>query len=94
MNWIAGLDGPLLTVGDFNTPPDSTIYHEYWASFHNGFEEAGVGWGHTYISRWAAVRIDHQLAGPGWDCQKCWVGPEVGSPHRPVIADWMWDAFK
>jgi vancomycin resistance protein VanJ len=90
MNWIEGLDGPLLIVGDFNTPPESSIYDEYWSSFHNGFQEAGFGWGHTYFSRWAAVRIDHQLAGPGWRCQKCWVGPEVGSPHRPVIADWIW----
>jgi len=94
MNWIERLDGPLLIAGDFNTPPESTIYEEHWSSFHNGFEEAGFVWSHTYISRWSAVRIDHQLAGPGWRCRKCWVGPEVGSPHRPVIADWIWkDAF-
>jgi endonuclease/exonuclease/phosphatase (EEP) superfamily protein YafD len=89
-NWTRDMDGPLLIVGDFNTPPDSTIYHYYWSPFHNGFEEGSFGWGHTYISRWGAVRIDHQLAGPGWHCQKCRVGPEVGSPHRPVIADWEW----
>jgi endonuclease/exonuclease/phosphatase (EEP) superfamily protein YafD len=89
-NWTKDLDGPVLIVGDFNTPPDSTIYHEYWSPFHNGFEEGGFGWGHTYFSRWGAIRIDHQLAGPGWHCQKCRVGPQVGSPHRPVIADWTW----
>jgi vancomycin resistance protein VanJ len=33
------------------------------------------------------VRIDHILAGPGWYCARCWVGPDVGSPHRPVLAD-------
>jgi endonuclease/exonuclease/phosphatase (EEP) superfamily protein YafD len=36
------------------------------------------------------VRIDHILAGPGWQAERCWVGPDVGSPHRPVIADLIW----
>jgi vancomycin resistance protein VanJ len=36
------------------------------------------------------VRIDHVLAGPGWHCDRCRVGPHVGSPHRPVLADLIW----
>jgi endonuclease/exonuclease/phosphatase (EEP) superfamily protein YafD len=88
--WTEEVDGPILLVGDFNTPSDSTIYRQCWSDFHNGFGEAGFGWGYTYFTRRAAVRIDHQLGGPGWQCRKCWVGPNVGSPHRPVIADWEW----
>lgn len=79
-----------LLAGDFNTPPDSAIYAEFWSPFRNAFSEAGWGWGHTFFTRRAAIRIDHQLAGPGWRCRRCWVGPEVGSPHRPLIADWEW----
>jgi endonuclease/exonuclease/phosphatase (EEP) superfamily protein YafD len=88
--WTEEVDGSMLIAGDFNTPPESTIHDEYWSSLGNGFEEAGFGWGHTYFSRWAAVRIDHQLGSSGWQCQRCWVGPKIGSPHHPVIADWMW----
>jgi vancomycin resistance protein VanJ len=88
--WTRELNGPFLLAGDFNTPPDSTIYHQCWSHLHNGFGEAGFGWGYTYFSRRSAVRIDHQLGGPGWQCRKCRVGPNVGSPHRPVIADWEW----
>ncbi len=87
-NWTREVDGPILLAGDFNTPPDSTIYGRCWSEFSNGFSEAGLGWGYTYFSRRAAVRIDHQMGSPGWQCRKCWVGPNVGSPHRPVIADW------
>jgi endonuclease/exonuclease/phosphatase (EEP) superfamily protein YafD len=87
-SWTREVDGPMLLAGDFNTPPDSVIYRKYWSPFHNAYSDAGFGWGYTYFSRRAAVRIDHQLAGSGWRCRKCWVGPDVGSPHRPVIADW------
>jgi endonuclease/exonuclease/phosphatase (EEP) superfamily protein YafD len=89
-NWIQGVDGPVILAGDFNTPPDSSIYRECWSHLHNAFSEAGFGWGHTYFTRRAAVRIDHQLGGAGWQCRRCWVGPDVGSPHHPVIADWEW----
>ena len=40
--------------------------------------------------RKTTVRIDHVLAGKGWNCVRCWVGPNVGSPHRPVLADLVW----
>jgi vancomycin resistance protein VanJ len=89
-SWTRELDGRILVAGDFNTPPDSVIYDDFWSSFHNAFGEAGFGWGYSFSSRRSAVRIDHQLAGPGWQCRKCWVGPYVGSPHYPVIADWEW----
>jgi len=92
--WTKEVGGSILMAGDFNTPPESTIHEEYWSTFGNAFEEAGFGWGHTYFTRWAAVRIDHQLGSPGWQCQRCWVGPKIGSPHRPVIADWMWTGPK
>jgi endonuclease/exonuclease/phosphatase (EEP) superfamily protein YafD len=86
--WALEVNGPTLLAGDFNTPTDSTISSEFWSPFHNAFTEAGLGWGYTFFTRRSAVRIDHQLGGPGWQCRRCWVGPDVGSPHRPLIADW------
>jgi vancomycin resistance protein VanJ len=89
--WVSLFPGPVLIAGDFNTPPDSTVYREYWSDFTNAFSQAGCGWGNTHFTRRTGVRIDHQLAGPGWTCRRCWVGPDIGSEHRPVIADWEWE---
>jgi len=78
--------GPVLLTGDFNTPPESAIFHRLWQGYTDAFASGGWGWGYTF-NHFTAVRIDLILAGPGWRCESCWVGPEVGSPHRPVLAD-------
>ncbi len=88
--WIAGAQGPILIAGDFNTPPDSAMFREYWSSYGNAFSTAGFGWGYTHFTRRTAVRIDQILYSRGWQCKRCWVGPNVGSEHRPVIADVEW----
>src|SRR5262249_30558545 len=86
--WLESWDGaPSLLAGDFNTPTESTIYRENWSGYQNAFSAAGFGFGSTFFTRHTAVRIDHILVGHGWRCRRCWVGPPVGSPHRPVIAD-------
>jgi endonuclease/exonuclease/phosphatase (EEP) superfamily protein YafD len=86
--WLGGWGGPVLIAGDFNTPPESTVYRECWSPYANAFSSAGLGFGPTFFTARNSVRIDHLLAGPGWQCRRCWVGPPVGSPHRPVLADW------
>jgi endonuclease/exonuclease/phosphatase (EEP) superfamily protein YafD len=88
---LGEVPGPFFLAGDFNTPPQSTLYREFWSPYANAFAQAGWGWGKTHFTRYNAVRIDHILAGPGWRCLSCRVGPDVGSPHRPVIADFEWD---
>jgi len=92
--WMAEEDGPLLGAGDFNTPPDSSLYRQFWSAYSNAFSEAGLGWGYTYHMNRAALRIDHVLAGPGWRCHDCWIGPDVGSEHLPVIADMEWRGLR
>jgi endonuclease/exonuclease/phosphatase (EEP) superfamily protein YafD len=91
-DWLEPLPGPLLLSGDFNTPPESTTYRRYWSRYTNAFSSAGLGFGPTHFTRHTAVRIDHILMGPGWHCERCWVGPAVRSPHRPVLADLCRDA--
>jgi endonuclease/exonuclease/phosphatase (EEP) superfamily protein YafD len=85
-----GVPDPVIIAGDFNLPTDSDIYRLYWSSYTNAFSSAGLGFGHTKFTRWFGIRIDHILAGPGWRCRRCWVGPDVGSDHRPVLADLDW----
>ena len=80
-------DNDTILAGDFNLPRDSTIFRSELSGFIDAFADAGLGWGFTYYSRWTTVRIDHILLGKNWQCDRCWVGPDIGSPHRPVIAD-------
>ena len=82
-----GSDDDTILAGDFNLPRDSTIFRSQLSGFTDAFTVAGLGWGLTYYSHWTEVRIDHILMGKNWQCDRCWVGPDVGSPHRPVIAD-------
>ena len=79
--------GPVLIAGDLNTPAGSAIFPAIWSGFTDAFSAAGAGYGYTYFSRRAAVRIDHVLSNNSLRCLRCWMGPEVGSPHRPLIAD-------
>jgi vancomycin resistance protein VanJ len=81
------VSGPVLLMGDFNTPSESALFRGAWDRYTDAFTAAGWGWGHTFFGPKTAVRIDHILAGPGWYCRRCWVGPNIGSPHRPVLAD-------
>jgi len=85
--WVKRHAGPTLIVGDFNQTEDSFIYRRCWAGYRDAFATAGLGLGHTKFTRWFGVRIDHILAGPGWGIDRCWTGPDVGSDHRPVLAD-------
>ena len=85
--WVGDPGPNLLVAGDFNTPPAGRIYADNWAAFANAYSEAGTGWGTTKQTRWFGTRIDHVLYARPWRCQAAWVGPAMGSDHRPLVAD-------
>jgi endonuclease/exonuclease/phosphatase (EEP) superfamily protein YafD len=86
-----GRDGAaLLIAGDFNLPPESAIFRASWGGYTDAFPAAGCGYGYTKFTRWWGARIDHVLAGAGWQVRDCTVGPDVGSDHRPVLATLEW----
>jgi endonuclease/exonuclease/phosphatase family metal-dependent hydrolase len=87
--WAAEAPGAVLLAGDFNMPPESAVYRRDWSQYTDAFGTAGFGFGYTWFSRYHGLRIDHILAGPGWRCLDCRVGPDVGSDHRPLIAEWI-----
>jgi vancomycin resistance protein VanJ len=89
--WVAQSRRPVLVAGDFNLPVDSVIYQKSWSWLTNAFSQAGMGFGYSKFTRWHGVRIDHVLGGPGWRCRRCWVAPDIGSDHRPVIAEMVLD---
>lgn len=82
--------GPLMIVGDFNTPCESAIFADVWSGYSDAFTTGGWGLGYTFIGSKTTVRIDHILFRKGWVCTGCRVGPFIGSPHRPVIAELVW----
>jgi vancomycin resistance protein VanJ len=84
---VAEASGPVIVAGDFNLPVDSAIYRDHWSRWANAFSRRGWGLGRTKWTRWFGARIDHVLANDDWRFARCWVGPDVGSDHRPVIAD-------
>jgi endonuclease/exonuclease/phosphatase (EEP) superfamily protein YafD len=80
-------DTPILIGGDFNMPSDDSSMATLTSIFRFGFEEAGLGYGYTRPSRTPWFRIDHILASPQWNFTRCWVGPDCGSDHLPLIAE-------
>lgn len=84
----------VILAGDFNMPADSPIYRQAWGRYRNAFSTSGFGFGNTIradVHGWRfGARIDHILTGPNWRPRHCWVGPDVGSDHLPLIADLVW----
>jgi endonuclease/exonuclease/phosphatase (EEP) superfamily protein YafD len=78
---------PALVAGDFNCPRDSALLDPLRTRFQLAFETAGFGYGWTFSGGHPWIGIDHILAGPEWSVARCSVGPEVGSDHRPMVAE-------
>lgn len=89
-HWVNALEGPVILAGDMNLPDESAIFRRDWSDFADAFAAGGLGYGYTYgyttSGKWYGIRIDHILAGAGFRVQRSWVGPHVGSDHRPVLA--------
>ena len=89
---LVGDQRPDFVAGDFNLPVESPIFRSYWSAWRDAFGAAGWGLGGTEWPKAIAgirfgIRIDHILSGPRWRPTACWVGPDVGSDHLPLVAD-------
>jgi len=78
---------PFLAGGDWNMPREHPKFRSYGNLFSIAFEEAGFGYGYTRPARRSWVKIDHVLGSSHWVFNRCWVGPDMGSDHLPVIAE-------
>lgn len=83
---------PLIVAGDFNMPVESTIFRRNWSHLTDAFEASGTGFGWSKREgKLIRIRIDHILvnaAAP--EPVGTWLGPDLGSDHLPVIADFRW----
>lgn len=89
--WLSGFPEPKIIAGDFNLTVDSGIYRGLWSEYQNAFSRTEFGFGHTKrtkinIFKYTA-RIDHILSTQDLLPTRCWVGPDFGSDHLPLIAD-------
>jgi endonuclease/exonuclease/phosphatase (EEP) superfamily protein YafD len=89
--WVDQHPGPKIVVGDFNMPAYSTVFRRDWGSLTNAFSAKGFGFGFTKLTETKGhefgARIDHVLVSPPWKCVRAWVGPDIGSDHRPLVVD-------
>ncbi|GAC1469433.1 MAG: endonuclease/exonuclease/phosphatase family protein [Isosphaeraceae bacterium] len=86
---LQGDHPPLLIGGDFNMPADDSTMAALRLSYRFAFEEAGWGYGYTRPAQASWVRIDHILASPEWHVSACWIGPDLGSDHLPILAEFV-----
>ena len=85
--WVDAGRNPTIVAGDFNTPVESRIFQQHWGDLGDAFSRAGLGFGESKYNGWIRVRIDHVLTDGTWRATNARVWPDVGSDHRPVIAD-------
>lgn len=80
-----------VVLGDFNMPIDSALYRRDWSGYRNAFSSRGFGLGHSVRAEiggfHTGARIDHVLTHGAWRPVRCWLGPDLGSDHLPVIAE-------
>jgi vancomycin resistance protein VanJ len=96
---MAGVDEPLLLIGDLNAADQSDGYRELInAGLRDSFREAGWGFGPTFPTprQYRAlpvpplVRIDYILHTGDFRATRSWVGAHHGGDHLPLLADLTW----
>jgi vancomycin resistance protein VanJ len=95
-NWLNAFpEARKIFAGDFNLTVDSGIYRKVWSDYQNAYSQTEFGFGHTKYTKINifryGTRIDHILSAPQLRPLRSWVGPDYGSDHRPLIADFARD---
>jgi endonuclease/exonuclease/phosphatase (EEP) superfamily protein YafD len=84
--------GPVILAGDFN----ATRWSSKSAPLrHAGLKDASYGKapGATWMraNPLISIPIDRLLyGGEGMHCHRFEIGPELGSDHRPLLAEFVW----
>jgi endonuclease/exonuclease/phosphatase (EEP) superfamily protein YafD len=85
--WVAVGSGPLVVIGDFNTPVESVFFRDQWGDLTDAFSVAGTGFGTTKYNGWIGARIDHVLVNDAWHVDRATVDVQRLSDHRALIVD-------
>jgi vancomycin resistance protein VanJ len=80
--------GPVLLVGDFNTPARSSLLEGLRSlGMRDAFRAAGHGWGNTMTHEFPVARIDMVFVSPQFRPLAAWSEPNGFSDHRTVRAE-------
>ena len=85
--WVTTGSGPLLVLGDFNTPVESAFFRDNWGDLADAFSVAGFGFGITKHNGWIGARIDHVLTSDEWHVDRAIVDEQRISDHSALIVD-------
>lgn len=77
---------PAIVAGDFNLPELSHTFHANLGGFSDSFRTAGAGFGYTFPSRLAWMRLDRVLTTQHFRAVDFRVDCEGLSDHRCVVA--------
>ena len=92
--YARSLAGPVLLAGDFNVSLWSPYYRqlERRSRLHNARRGFGIlpTWSPLHPSWMLSLPIDHALVSKELVATRVEVGPDIGSDHRPLIADLRW----
>lgn len=76
-----------IICGDFNDTPMSYTYHTLAKNRKDTFEEAGKGFGATFVPMWPLLRIDYLLVPSDAQCITHTIHKESLSDHYPVSSE-------
>lgn len=77
---------PAIICGDFNDTPMSYTYYTLSKKRKDSFEEAGRGFGGTFIPVWPLLRIDYILFPEEFECTEHTIHKIRFSDHYPVTS--------
>jgi vancomycin resistance protein VanJ len=80
-------EGRVIIAGDSNLPGLSRIFALTLASYHDGFDQAGHGFGYTFPAEQPWMRIDRVLASAPFRFTRFEVLPDRASDHLAVAAE-------
>lgn len=78
---------PLLTAGDFNTPPDSLHFRRFRENLIHAHEAAGGGWPYSWTVPFPMIQIDHVWTSPGITPRGHRYRFALGSDHLMQVFD-------
>jgi endonuclease/exonuclease/phosphatase (EEP) superfamily protein YafD len=87
--YACGADSPFIVTGDLNTSLWSRLYKRLIAGTRLVNSRQGFGVLGTWPSFLGPLRtpLDNTLVSPDIEVVRTWVGPSIGSDHRPLVTD-------
>lgn len=78
--------GPVIVMGDMNTPTESVHIDALRERFRNAFEEKGNGFYHSWPMPFPVLPLDQVWVNDRFEVASCKLEWTIRSDHRPLVA--------